>query len=275
MARSQFIPCECCGKEVRRKPSELKRGRRVFCSRSCAAKTIHTGLPKPKSAESARLATAIRVASGFVPWNKKPWVVLTCEICGKSYERVPAAVKRSRFCGVECRRAYIRSLAGGRHPLDRRVEKACEFCAKVVRVKPAKLAEFRFCSRRCQGSHQSRVQSRVSAIELRVLKAIDSVIPAFEGQYRIGPYVVDMALPAARLVVEVDGDYWHGNEAQQRKDQRKTTYLEGQGWTVLRIWEHDIRNSMTICVERIVTHVPIPLRDHWSVRVVQQLPLFE
>lgn len=86
----------------------------------------------------------------------------------------------------------------------------------------------------------------------------------------------DILFPSARLAVFVDGCFWHGcpihytapdsnSEFWRRKlqqnrdrDRRVTEQLETQGWTVLRVWEHDVQgdglvevvDSIQLLVER-------------------------
>src|SRR2546421_11964999 len=52
----------------------------------------------------------------------------------------------------------------------------------------------------------------------------------FRRQLPIGPYFVDFVCLSARLVVEIDGGEHHEIES----DQRKTAYLESQGFNVRR-----------------------------------------
>jgi DNA mismatch endonuclease (patch repair protein) len=86
----------------------------------------------------------------------------------------------------------------------------------------------------------------------------------------------DIVIPRGRLVVFIDGDYWHGNqwrtrghaclEAQfvaspkaeywigkisgnMRKDRQNTARLLSEGWRTLRFWESDIMTSVDQCVE--------------------------
>lgn len=56
----------------------------------------------------------------------------------------------------------------------------------------------------------------------------------FRQQHPIGPWVVDFACPAIRLVVEVDGPS-HDKPDQQAWDEMKEEYLQSSGWRVLRI----------------------------------------
>ena len=58
----------------------------------------------------------------------------------------------------------------------------------------------------------------------------------FRRQVPIGPYIVDFLCVGAQLIVEADGSQ-HGENI---RDERRDAYLAGQGWTVLRFWNHDI-----------------------------------
>ena len=75
----------------------------------------------------------------------------------------------------------------------------------------------------------------------------------------------DLVFFRARLVVFCDGDFWHGRNWEQlrlqleqrhnaaywlakigsnrARDRRNTASLEGQGWTVLRCWETDVKKD--------------------------------
>ena len=61
----------------------------------------------------------------------------------------------------------------------------------------------------------------------------------FVRQLPIGPYFADFACRAHKLVVEVDGAT-HGTESEVRRDERRTRFLEEQGWMVLRVWNIDV-----------------------------------
>ena len=70
----------------------------------------------------------------------------------------------------------------------------------------------------------------------------------FRRQAPIGPYVVDFACLAERLVVEVDG----GQHArQQDRDAARTAWLESPGFRVLRFWNHEVLGNIEGVAERI------------------------
>ena len=69
----------------------------------------------------------------------------------------------------------------------------------------------------------------------------------FKGRY------FDFAIPSKKILLEVDGVYWHGknvsdnelNESQQRtreNDKYKNMLVESSDWTLIRIWEDEIKD---------------------------------
>src|SRR5690606_5880726 len=58
----------------------------------------------------------------------------------------------------------------------------------------------------------------------------------FRRQHPIGPYIVDFACLAARLVVEVDG----GQHSDSMDDRHRDAFLRARGFRVLRFWNHDV-----------------------------------
>ena len=58
----------------------------------------------------------------------------------------------------------------------------------------------------------------------------------FARQVPLGPYVVDFLCREERLVVEVDG-FQH---AESPSDQRRTEWLNANGYSVLRFWNQEI-----------------------------------
>jgi len=94
----------------------------------------------------------------------------------------------------------------------------------------------------------------------------------------------DITFSGSRVVVFVDGDYWHarelvegrGAELRRRlrrlaspsrqywsdkfrrrvaRDREITTLLESQGWRVLRLWESDVRSDVPRAAQRIAACV--------------------
>lgn len=93
---------------------------------------------------------------------------------------------------------------------------------------------------------------------------------SFIVQYNIdNKFACDLAIPKYKIIIECDGDYWHGNPSiydeselniTQRKniqrDKFKDIYLKNKGWLVLRFFESDILNSVSSCVNQVEKLIP-------------------
>jgi very-short-patch-repair endonuclease len=59
----------------------------------------------------------------------------------------------------------------------------------------------------------------------------------FRRQVPVGNYITDFLCSEAMLIVELDG----GQHAEQQNyDQRRTRWLESQGFNILRFWNNDV-----------------------------------
>jgi very-short-patch-repair endonuclease len=70
----------------------------------------------------------------------------------------------------------------------------------------------------------------------------------FRRQAPLGPYVVDFACLAARLVIEVDGGQ-HSWRAE--RDAARSSWLETNGFQVLRFWNNEVLASTDGVLETI------------------------
>jgi very-short-patch-repair endonuclease len=64
----------------------------------------------------------------------------------------------------------------------------------------------------------------------------------FRRQVPIGPYIADFACLASRLVVEIDGSQ-HGDEPNRSRDEKRTRWLESEGYRIIRFWNNDITQN--------------------------------
>lgn len=80
----------------------------------------------------------------------------------------------------------------------------------------------------------------------------------FKRQQPIGSYIVDFVCFEARLVIEVDGGQHQACESDRIRD----TWLESQGFKVLRFWNHEVLTESVAVLERIIALLflsPAPL----------------
>lgn len=71
----------------------------------------------------------------------------------------------------------------------------------------------------------------------------------FRRQFSIGPYIVDFCCMKRRLIVELDGSQ-HVLKANQ--DKKRTTYLENQGYKVIRFWDDEVFKKTNSVLEKIL-----------------------
>jgi DNA mismatch endonuclease (patch repair protein) len=87
------------------------------------------------------------------------------------------------------------------------------------------------------------------------------------------PGTPDLCFAGARVVVFVDGCFWHGCQIHYtapatrrefwlaklvenvQRDRRVDEALARMGWTVVRIWEHEVKDDASAAVARIVSAV--------------------
>lgn len=84
----------------------------------------------------------------------------------------------------------------------------------------------------------------------------------------------DIAFPGLKIAVFVHGDFWHRcpicnlqlpkthtdfweNKLNKNveRDKKKTAELEEEGWKVVICWEHEIKEDVQVCVNRIMTQI--------------------
>ncbi len=63
----------------------------------------------------------------------------------------------------------------------------------------------------------------------------------FRRQYAIGIFIADFCAPRRKLIIELDGSQ---HLEQEEYDQERTTYLESQGYQVIRFWNNDVMNNI-------------------------------
>ncbi|MGL5506410.1 MAG: DUF559 domain-containing protein, partial [Paraclostridium sp.] len=64
-------------------------------------------------------------------------------------------------------------------------------------------------------------------------------------EYKVLGYKVDFYL-GAKLIVEIQGDYWHSKEDVKVRDKKKKEILESNGYTIIYINESDFKDKDVI-----------------------------
>jgi very-short-patch-repair endonuclease len=94
--------------------------------------------------------------------------------------------------------------------------------------------------RRDETDAERRLWRRLSGRELGGFK--------FVRQIPIGPYVAHLLCRSAYLIVELDGE----QHAENAKDDERTRFLNGHGYSVLRFWNHEVLRELESVLDAIL-----------------------
>ncbi len=70
----------------------------------------------------------------------------------------------------------------------------------------------------------------------------------FRRQEQLGRFIADFVCYEKRLIVEADGSQ---HALEREKDEERTDWLNSQGFTVLRFWNHEILTNIEGVLESI------------------------
>jgi DNA mismatch endonuclease (patch repair protein) len=90
----------------------------------------------------------------------------------------------------------------------------------------------------------------------------------------------DIAIKKYKIVIFIDGDYWHGNDWKKKKftsqeellssysdywqkkirrniarDKEVTDYYKKLGWTILRFWTSEIEKDLNECIIKTINKI--------------------
>ena len=97
------------------------------------------------------------------------------------------------------------------------------------------------------------LRKNMTSHEVRLWIALKRLKPRgfkFRRQVPLGPYVVDFACFAPRLVIEVDGGQ-HTRLDQVRRDRDRDAWLRAKGFRVHRIWNYQIDREFDAVMDAI------------------------
>jgi DNA mismatch endonuclease (patch repair protein) len=121
--------------------------------------------------------------------------------------------------------------------------------------------------------HLAGRASKNTRPEILLRKALHAAGARFRLERRLAPACTpDIVLPGRRLAVFVDGCFWHGCpehgnsrwsgpnaalwESKLRRtaerDQRATETARSLGWTVVRLWEHEVVANPSAAARRVL-----------------------
>lgn len=117
---------------------------------------------------------------------------------------------------------------------------------------------------------RSWVMSRIRSKNTKIERTMASLLRKNRIQYRSHPKLFGSPdfIVEKKILLFCDGDFWHGYQYGKKKkpakkfwrekiernmarDRKVTSKLRRDGWSVVRLWEHDIERSHGSCLRRI------------------------
>lgn len=228
-SRLKPIICKTCGDEFT--PKHLHNNPK-YCSRKCSGEGRKTGTNRLCNVcgqefyakSDSTLCCSLDCAN---QWQGRNKVELICGVCQKTYKVSPSSRNR-KYCSIECR------------------DKSEEAKAHLINMNVMQ--------------QQKLTPNRLEQAGYKVLSDLEI---EYQSQVLIAnKFCVDALVPAYNLIIQFDGDYWHGNpvrfpepdKRQMRRialDQSQDKYLTKCGYRVLRIWESDMYNRIEWVIDQI------------------------
>lgn len=124
----------------------------------------------------------------------------------------------------------------------------------------------------------ARIRGKDTGPELLIAAALAAQGLEWESHCRDLPGRPDFVFRTAKVVVFIDGDFWHGwrfdewrhklsekweakIEANRRRDSRNRRLLRQQGWKVIWIWEHQVERNLKACLRKVAKSIGAQTAD--------------
>jgi very-short-patch-repair endonuclease len=254
--RKEFV-CQCCGKTYVKKYSGTKNGIK-YCSQECARK-INFGSPKSEE-HKRKIGEAqhhIRIEGTFL-----------CDRCNKTFGSNTALRAHKAHCQHEakavfcfkCNREFKGTAALQRHQIwcvddyeNQQTRKKMRECVSASNLRRIVNGEMKINC--CDTNIERILEEMLKKNQIR-----------YQKQFIIQDcnHCFDFYLPDYNLLLETDGDYWHGNislfeptsmsKKQYHTDVVYTKKAFLHGYKIIRFWGSDIEQHLDDCIKEILEY---------------------
>jgi DNA mismatch endonuclease (patch repair protein) len=121
----------------------------------------------------------------------------------------------------------------------------------------------------------SRIRSRGTKPEQLLKKALWQAGVRYKNPKKPLFGKPDISLKKYKLVIFVDGAFWHGHDWENRKhaiksnpefwiakiernrqrDQEVNAFYRSRGWTVLRFWDFEVKRELGVCLSEVLSQL--------------------
>jgi len=114
----------------------------------------------------------------------------------------------------------------------------------------------------------SRIKGKDTGLEIRVRSELHKRGFRFRKHLKELPGKPDVVFTRAKVAVFIDGDFWHGYKFStwehkvsdfwktkisktRERDVKNQQRLRDMGWTVIRLWQHELERDFEGCIEKV------------------------
>ncbi len=121
----------------------------------------------------------------------------------------------------------------------------------------------------------AKIKSQNTKPELKLKKALWNLGFRYRKNLKKLPGTPDIVYTKHKLVIFVDGEFWHGYNWAEKKTKIKTNrdfwipkierniqrdsqnnqLLTDAGWYVIRFWEHELKKDFEGCLNRVISYL--------------------
>jgi len=89
---------------------------------------------------------------------------------------------------------------------------------------------------------QNRPKNRKNKLQIKIENILKDLKIKFEPEFKIGNYFVDIYIPENKIVLEINGDFWHANPLKYLpEDIVMIPGTNGKGVMVIDLWKKDLK----------------------------------
>lgn len=132
-----------------------------------------------------------------------------------------------------------------------------------------------FYTTKPRSKNMGKIKSKNTQPELKLRKVLWSLGYRYRINVKQLPGSPDIVFNRQKLALFIDGEFWHGYQWLEKKEQLKTnrgfwipkiernmqrdwennkTLIE-TGYTVMRFWQHEIQNEFSNCLTQIIKYL--------------------
>jgi very-short-patch-repair endonuclease len=123
-------------------------------------------------------------------------------------------------------------------------------------------------------AHFTKCGFSSSKLETKITDCLDKLNISYISQFRLGRKIYDIRILNTDIIIEVNGDFWHGNPNFYKdddiihhpfkhvtakelwiKDEKKKEIAESKGFNIIYIWEDEINKNKNNLINMLINKI--------------------